>query len=350
MFYRWRRMQEEDRGRVWRLYGWFTALMACGSCIGAVSWAAQMLLLINFFQAEKNNKLAQSSLFYAASYTWHPVFVVTYAIEFLCLSVAKLMVLDRMSVFAALQSAGLQTRWAAAGRVVMAAVVLGNAVGLAANAAAAVHYQKAAQAAGRAYAYYAANNTKDGDRFLYVSREVAQLGGSIASVQSFCEVAVLLLIVVAFVVVGVVSARRMSARLLGVDAASAAAATGRAVRQQMLGTTAFVFATFLLRSVLSTMYAVAAFQSQDGSNCSATATDNHCAACHNVYAHMYVWMVFTPEFESTIELISSPLALLVALWGMTSKHMLQLMKSREQGEELAVALMRPKKYPQPASS
>jgi len=26
MFYRWRRMEEEDRGRVWRLYGWFTAL------------------------------------------------------------------------------------------------------------------------------------------------------------------------------------------------------------------------------------------------------------------------------------------------------------------------------------
>ena len=61
-------------------------------------------------------------------------------------------------------------------------------------------------------------------------------------------------------------------------------------------------------------------------------------------------MFFTPEFESTIVLISSPLALLVALWGMTSKHMLQLMRSREQGEESAVALMRLKKYPQPALS
>ena len=31
------------------------------------------------------------------------------------------------------------------------------------------------------------------------------------------------------------------------------------------------------------------------------------------------WMSFTPEFQSTIVLVSSPLALLVALWGMTTK-------------------------------
>ena len=126
MFYRWWRMKEEDRGRVWRLYGWFTALMACGSCVGTVSWAAQMLLLVNLFQAEKNDNSVQSSLFYAASYTWHPVFTVTYAVEFLCLSAAKLMVLDRLMVFAAPQGVRLQKRWALAGRVVMAAVVLGN--------------------------------------------------------------------------------------------------------------------------------------------------------------------------------------------------------------------------------
>jgi hypothetical protein len=78
---------------------------------------------------------------------------------------AKLMVLDRMMVFAAQQGTCMQKRWALAGRVVMAAVVLGNAVGLAANAAAAVHAQKAAEASSTATAYYAANNTKDGNEF-----------------------------------------------------------------------------------------------------------------------------------------------------------------------------------------
>ena len=39
------------------------------------------------------------------------------------------------------------------------------------------------------------------------------------------------------------------------------------------------------------------------------------------------WMFFTPEFQLTIVLISSPLALIVALWGMTDKRSRQLMQS-----------------------
>jgi len=216
MFYRWRRMEEEDRGRVWRLYGWFTALMACGSCVGAVAWAAYMTSLVNGYKGNTmiEDPVQNASLF-ALAYSWYAVFLVTYAVEFLCLSAAKLMVLDRMAVFAAPQGARLQKRWAAAGRVVMAAVVLGNAVGLAANAAAAMHYQKAAQASSTASAYYAANKTDDGDKIRTQGREEVQLAGSIVSVQSFCEVAVLLLIVVAFVVVGVLSARRVSLALRG---------------------------------------------------------------------------------------------------------------------------------------
>ena len=214
--------------------------------------------------------------------------------------------------------------WAAAGRAVMAVVVLGNAVGLAANAAAAVQYQKAAQAASTASAYYAANNTKDGQRFGSTSQQEVQLGGSIASVQSFCEVAVLLLIVVAFAVVGVLSARRVSARLLGVDAASAAAATGRALRRRMLGTTAFVFVTFVLRAAFSTMFAVANQLRVIGKPCPGI-----CDECHNLYFHITQWMAYTPEFQLLIVLVSSPVALLVALWGMTSNATLQLMKIRQ---------------------
>ena len=40
------------------------------------------------------------------------------------------------------------------------------------------------------------------------------------------------------------------------------------------------------------------------------------------------WLFYTPEFQLSVELISSPLTLLVALWGMTSKHTLRLMQSR----------------------
>jgi hypothetical protein len=316
-------MEEEDRGRVWRLYGWFTALMTCGSCVGAVAWAARMMSNVNFFLGDKRAGPIEQLPLFARAHSWYSAFLVTYAIEFLCLSAAKLMVLDRMSVFAAPQGTRLQKLWALAGRVVMAAVVLGNAVGLAANAAAAVHYQKAAQASSTASAYYAANNTKYGQRFIFVSQEEVQRGGSIVSVQLFCEVAVLLLIVVAFAVVGVLSARRVSAWLLGVDAASAAAATGRAARLQMVATTAFVFVAFVLRAAFSTMFAVA-FQWRDTST---ESCPGNCDECHNAYYLMATWMSYTPEFQLMIVLVSSPLALLVALWGMTSKATLQLMKS-----------------------
>ena len=78
------------------------------------------------------------------------------------------------------------------------------------------------------------------------------------------------------------------------------------------------------------MYAVA-FQLRDA--------DKQCAdeqqlgdcnpSCHNLFFLMSVWMIYTPEFQSAIVLISSPLALLVALWGMTSDRMLQRMTSKE---------------------
>jgi hypothetical protein len=48
-----------------------------------------------------------------------------------------------------------------------------------------------------------------------------------------------------------------------------------------------------------------------------------------MYTLISRWMMYTPEFQLTIVLISSPLTLLVALWGMTTRFTLQLMKSAE---------------------
>ena len=53
-------------------------------------------------------------------------------------------------------------------------------------------------------------------------------------------------------------------------------------------------------------------------------------SCFNVFTHIHLWAVRTPEFQVTIVLVSSPLTLLVALWGMTSKQTLQAMKSNQQ--------------------
>jgi hypothetical protein len=110
--------------------------------------------------------------------------------------------------------------------------------------------------------------------------------------------------------------------LCGLDAASASAATGRALRRRILATTAFVFVTFLLRCVLSTTLALS-YELRDFEK-----------PCHFVG-----WATYTPAFESTIILISSPLTLLVALWGMTSNASLQLMKSSGRDSALSLRLI-----------
>jgi hypothetical protein len=345
MFYLWRRMGEEEKQRVWQLYGWFTGLMVCGSSVGAVTWAARMMDLVNYFRifstdVRISNDQVKLRSIVATSFSWLAVYVVTYASEFLCLSAAKLMVLERMSNFAGPQGDGARRRWFAGGRIVMAAVVLGNSVGLAANVAAAVHFQKVSEDFSTSSAYLAANDTSNAEKYWESGGKQSQFATSVLSVNKFCEVAVLILILAAFAVVGIVSAHRISSALYVLDTAGpeiaagmmlgrstvgAAKALGRQMRQEVVVTTGFVFAAFLLRSVVSTMLAVA-FKSQDfDSECP---SGNVCdELCFNEYTHLTQWNVHTPEFQPTVVLISSPLALLVALWGMTPKLTLQLLRS-----------------------
>ena len=194
------------------------------------------------------------------------------------------------------------------------------------NVAAAVYFQRTAESWSAASAAYASNNTADASNFADLGDQQQQLAFSTQSLQSFCEVAVLLLIIVTFAVVGAACARRVSSALLHMtDAADAAA--GRQMLRQIVGTAAFVFVTFLLRAVYSTMFALANELQNNGNfvNCP---SGNPCdASCYNVYSRMQTWLFLTPEFQLTAVLISSPLAMIVALWGMTSDRTLQRMQS-----------------------
>ena len=173
------------------------------------------------------------------------------------------------------------------------------------------------------------NNTAHGRNFVDLAQQEAQLAASTQSLQSFCELAVLLLIIVAFAVVGAACPRRISSEQQHLDAlvnaadAAAAAPAWRKLRLQIVGTAAFVFVTFLLRAVFSTMNALSSALQTEVFTCS-----NSCdPACSNVWYVIQTWLNFTPEFQLIVVLISSPLALLVALWGMTDKRTLQLMRS-----------------------
>jgi hypothetical protein len=49
------------------------------------------------------------------------------------------------------------------------------------------------------------------------------------------------------------------------------------------------------------------------------------------------WEAFTPEFLTTTVLISAPITLLVALWGMTSKFAFQQLRKSHQEETAAIS-------------
>jgi hypothetical protein len=159
-----------------------------------------------------------------------------------------------------------------------------------------------------------------------------QRANKFASVQAVSEVCALLLIVTAFLSAGLLCVRLFASNLLAVDAASAAAAAGRALRLRVASTTAFVFVAFLLRSVFATMYAVAYQLQNFGKSCPEDFCD---ATCYNLYAIFLEWMFKTPEFQLMIELISSPLALLVALWGMTTKSALHALMAWSNNRRLS---------------
>ncbi len=90
--------------------------------------------------------------------------------------------------------------------------------------------------------------------------------------------------------------------------------------------------TFLLRAVFSTMNSFSNALLIQVFTCS-----NPCdPACSNVWDIIQVWLDYTPEFQLIVVLISSPLALLVALWGTTDKRTLQHTRA---GRGLTVMLL-----------
>ena len=97
----------------------------------------------------------------------------------------------------------------------------------------------------------------------------------------------------------------------------------------MVVTTAVVFVAFVVRSVQSTMFALARQLQDSARNCPGVMSPCD-PSCHNVFTHIQQWAVRTPEFQVTVVLVSSPLTLLVALWGVTSRQTLHAMKSKEQ--------------------
>lgn len=349
-FAMWQRRSEEEQQNGWSLYGWFTGMSFCGSVAGAIAYGCRMRQLDLYYLysnletivSPTSVQLQHMAATRALSRRWTAAHFALFPFELAFVVLAKLLVLHRMQRFA-VGSASHPQRWRQARRGLLAAVVLLNALGICGNFGAAFYYNQAADYSMDAANLFGANNTAAGKAARGVANEKHQLAGEVASIQRFAEVSVLILIITAFLTVGVFSTQVIASALRTLFVAgqalvsvagaageqgrlvvAAANLQGRALQRKVIVTFVFVFLTLLVRSVFTILYAVAQALQNSGNPCAIS----FCDPCHNVYSNIHGWIIYTPWFQQVTILISSPISLLVSLWGMSSARPLEQRSSK----------------------
>ena len=126
--FRWRKLV--GRVRYWNLYGWFCGMSLVGSCCGIVSWLSWMQrLTLNYKGNDSSQRFSNRGMLLSQAFRSFAAFSVFYPVEFLCLSIAQLLVLDRMYQFVTLAEHGEMIRirlWSLARRVVICVTVADN--------------------------------------------------------------------------------------------------------------------------------------------------------------------------------------------------------------------------------
>ncbi len=284
-------------------------------------------------------------------------FLIAYAItapfSLSCLVVAKLLVIHRFANFLDPRMQLTRPRFVLLGRIVVGVVVVGSFVGFICNIAAAVFVAKSSD-------LYTDSAYNISARVL--AAEQLSHGSALASVFLGFEAFALLLIVIILFTVGTLGARSIAAAINSVaqgrspnltshlhsapkmNALGAAVNkqllhavnVGQHLQRQILATVAVVCVSFLLRSTYTIMFAVASSFQDTGISCQ-NYSGGRCSQCYNSFTHMQLWMLNTPSFQLMVNFLSQPVTLLVAMWGMTSGHTLQVMRAQD-GQEMAAGL------------
>jgi hypothetical protein len=160
------------------------------------------------------------------------------------------------------------------------------------------------------------------------------------SIQEFSEMIVLVIQVLAFLVVGIMCARRVSSALLSLSPNADASASAMRLHRQIVFTAAVIFITFLPRATFASMKAASnALQDIGYCECLPLCSDvvvqgraSKCPRPCNQWFHMALYLQYSPEFNLLVVLLSTSLVQLVVLWGMTSDRMLHAMQARDRKE------------------
>jgi hypothetical protein len=261
--------------------------------------------ILEALQAPTPAELQLTSEIRAQRYRFLAAFQVLFPIELAFVTVSKLFVLHRMQQFS-LSASARSRALALSGRVFLGAVVVSNMAGVLSNAAAAVTFGRAAAFAEDAAASFASNNTAAGKSLEKQSVETVPAGLRTAAIQGLLECLVLVMIIAAFVAVGVSSHRIIASALRtlftaqqrlessaatvdhGRQLLAQAALQGKILQRKVVVTTVFLFLTILIRSAFRVLFAFATFFQNSSDACAAS----ECDPCKNVYSHILYWLLY----------------------------------------------------------
>jgi hypothetical protein len=363
MLFRWRRLSGQAKEGLWGLYSFFTGFIFVSSCMSVATWSVYTVAYtqdISYFNnldnalynitvnGERNSITSNGADIVmgnmSISRTYWAAWQILRSIDFTVFCAANMMVLDRMRAFSFSQQ-----KYVVSARLCAAGAIALCLVGFAGSALSA-HFRtlvadSAAQTA-TAYTDWDNDNTSKKSRSnaqelffdLYNATRASDSEAiKLDSIQDLCEMGILMVQVVLFLVMGVLCARRVSAYLRSPGTSRAAIHdSARRLHKQVVATAAVVFIAFLPRVTFATLKAVSnLLQDSDVGRCFppcsevVTTFSKRCTIPYNTYYHMALYLHYTPEFLLLAVLISSPLVQLVALWGMTSDRMLQAMASSQ---------------------
>lgn len=274
------------------------------------------------------------------------VYVIIYPVTFCSLITTKLLVLRRYLYFARPKAVGVAHRWNQVDKLMRALIAVfatGIVAGFCGNIAAAMSLIQAASS------FDSASSVKNVSLARFEAAEALAASARAASVFFGFEAVLLPLIVMALSVVGFFSIRRIystvgsaqqSVKLISPEthaiqhkeSVNEVVSTGRQLQRHILVTSGFVFVSFLMRAVCSTMGAIASALADANSRSPDEMSVNRCDTRFNVSSHVLMYLIYSPELFYGIALISQPITLLVVLWGMTSGRALEIMRgSKHQG-------------------
>ena len=328
-------------------------MMCAGSVVGAVAWGSRIPAFFLYDAALAPGVAHQQShTLFAQSARWIAGFHILYGIEFMCLVICKLMLLGRLATKAAQSSqaevtemSGVRRRWLTVSaralpnvyRVMAGAVVVGSVVGMVSSAVAGVYFVQSAGLYDQAAAACdAAGNDTNSSLALYKATQVDQTKArTFLSAQAGSEALTLMLVSVAFVLIvsWCVALFRLSelgaARALAfvndgshmrpseVNAARIVADTMQAAaehRRRMTAACVVVLVTFPARAAFDLLFAYSTFNDPLNPSC------GQCDPCQSTSYLINKWLQFTPEFQTIVVAVSSPLPLILSLWLVTKAH------------------------------